>query len=120
MGLESAGGLTAAYDRLHENPEITGEGIELALEFECQAMEAGAKPDWSRERLHRFESGKKGGLTTLARYGREYYRALARVRWGHAPKETLPALRETLVTLPEEPRQLPHTPQTGSTERIAA
>lgn len=59
MGLESAGGLTAAYDKLHENPEITGEGIELALEFECRALEAGADPNWTRERLRRFEIGKK-------------------------------------------------------------
>lgn len=90
------GGLTAAYDQLQAHSHIDGEGIELAMEFDYLATEAGADPDWSRERLARFEAGRKGGLTTLARYGKPYFRALARARWGKTPKGALPAIRDVL------------------------
>ena len=89
-------GLLRAYDRLREHPEIDGEGIQLAVEFELHALESGADPDWSRQRLVRFERSRKGGLATRARYGKPYYRALARARWGRTPKGALPAIREAL------------------------
>ena len=101
--------LLDAYDRLREHPEIDGEGIELALEFELLALEAEADPDWSRERLVRFERSRKGGLATLARYGKPYYWALARARWGKPPKDERPAPAP-------EPEQKPENPD----ERIAA
>ncbi len=75
-----------------------GEGIELAMEFEWLAMECGADPSWDRERLARYQRARKGGLATLARYGRAYYRAMARARWGKTPKGALPAIRDALCT----------------------
>lgn len=94
--------VTAAYDRLEAHPEFDGEGIELAMELDLAAMEAGI------ERIHagvtrdglvkklRQAAGRRGGKTTLERYGRPYFRALARVRWGEAPKGALPTIRDAL------------------------
>lgn len=110
--------LLDAYDRLREHPEIDGEGIQLAVEFELLALESGADPDWSRQRLVRFERSRKGGLATLARYGKPYYRALAHVRWGKTPKGALPAIREILRQKPPAPEH-EHRPENPD-ERIAA
>jgi hypothetical protein len=92
--------LLAAYDAFQEHverhPHIDGTGIELAMEFELLAIERGADPSWDRPRLVRYERARKGGLATLARYGRAYYRALGRARWGRTPKGALPAIREAL------------------------
>ena len=108
--------LLDAYDRLREHPEIDGEGIELAMEFELLALKAGADPDWSRERLVRFERSRGGGLATLARYGRPYYRALAHVRWGKTPKGALPAIRKILRQKPPAPEPTPE-PETEPTPK---
>jgi hypothetical protein len=116
--------LTEAYDRYSEHTALDGEGIELAMEFELAAMECGADPSWDRQRLVRFERARKGGLATLARYGRAYYRALARVRWGKTSRAILPAIRDALY-IPEEPqvaepRSVPASDTPGSREEIAA
>lgn len=88
--------LLAAYDAMVEHTAFDGEGIELAMEFELLATECGADPSWSRERIVRYQRARKGGLATLARYGREHYRALARARWSKTPKDALPAIRDAL------------------------
>lgn len=94
--------VTTAYDRLEAHPGFDGEGIELAMELDLAAMEAGI------ERIHagvtreglvkklRQAAGRRGGKETLDRYGRPYFRALARVRWGKTPKGALPAIRDAL------------------------
>ena len=89
---------------------LDGEGIELWLEYEVEAMRYGMDPDVSREDLaalidastvplerddHRREHitdfvrwGRRGGLCTLERYGRAWFALLARRRWGKiAPAE---------------------------------
>ena len=96
-------GLIPAYDALQRHPHLDGDGIELAMDFEFLALECGADPSWDREKLVKHQkarAGRKGGLTTFARYGRPYYRALARVRWGETPRGALGAIRDALATTP--------------------
>jgi hypothetical protein len=91
--------LVAAYDVMRHHKEIDGVGIQLALDFELLALESGADPSWDRSELVKHQrrcAGRKGGLATLSRYGKPYYRALARARWDKTPRATLPAIREVL------------------------
>jgi hypothetical protein len=92
--------------RLREKAEaaaLDDEGIELWLEYEHEAMRYGVDPEISREDLaalidastvileraaHRLEHvsdfvrwGRRGGLTTLNRYGPGWFRLLALRRW---------------------------------------
>jgi len=82
---------------------FTGEGIELAMDYEHEAMRWGVDPDISREELaamiegsaaeiarkeHRAGHaedfarwGRLGGLRTLALYGAPWYSLLALRRW---------------------------------------
>jgi hypothetical protein len=51
-------------------------------------------PTTEHRRLHQEAShfvrwGRRGGLRTLALYGRPYFSLLARLRWGRAPLEAL-------------------------------
>jgi hypothetical protein len=102
------------------HPELDGEGIGLALEFEELAMRHGLGDTnfLTREELaerierscielareqHRQahaadwrEWGSWGGRTTLARYGQSYFRHLARRRWRRITAEELARLRERL------------------------
>jgi hypothetical protein len=89
---------------------LDGEGIEAWLEYEHEAMRWGVDPDVSRDDLaalidastvalerdeHRSEHvsdfarwGRRGGRTTLERYGRAWFGLLALRRWGRiAPAE---------------------------------
>lgn len=91
--------IVAAYDAMQRHTQIDGEGIQLALDFELLTLESGADPSWDREQFIRHQkrcAGRKGGLATLSRYGKGYYRALARARWGNTPRAALPAIREIL------------------------
>ncbi len=100
--------------RLRERAEaagLTGEGIELALEYEHEARRWGVDPDLSREELaalvedsaveipqeeHRVNHaddfarwGRRGGLATLRRYGTAWFSLLARRRWERITAEAL-------------------------------
>ncbi len=99
-------------DRADAAP-LDAAGIALWLEYEHEAMRYGVDPDATREELaaliaastvamaredHRalHESdfarwGRMGGCATLAKYGREWFRALARKRWSKADTGGLPA-----------------------------
>lgn len=105
--------------RLHEravsHPDFDGEGIELWLEFEHEAMRYGVGTDISREDLaalieastivlpqeeHRngHESdfarwGRRGGRETYRRYGSSWFALLALKRWGRITLEDLEAAR---------------------------
>ncbi len=92
-------------DRADAAP-LDAAGIALWLEYEHEAMRYGVDPDLTREELaamiaastvamareeHRalHESdfarwGRRGGLETLRRHGREWFAMLARRRWGKA------------------------------------
>ena len=100
--------------RLRDRAEaagLTGEGIELALEFEHEAQRWGLDPDVSREDLaaliegstveilaeeHRdghasdfARWGRRGGLVTVRRYGTAWFRLLAARRWQRISDEEL-------------------------------
>ena len=99
-------------DRADTAP-FDGEGIELWLDFEYEAMRYGVDPDMSHEELealieastvplsrddHRglHESdfvrwGRRGGLETLRRYGRGWFGLLGRRRHGRITPEELRA-----------------------------
>lgn len=56
-------------------------------------------PTDAHRRLHQDAGdfvrwGRRGGLCTLARYGRPYFSLLARVRWGRLEVEALVSYRE--------------------------
>jgi hypothetical protein len=97
----------------------TGEGIELALEYEHEARRWGVDPDVSREDLaalvdgstveipagdHRdghaedFRRwGRRGGLRTLALYGAPWFSLLALRRWEKVGAEALAAHMATMA-----------------------
>lgn len=100
-------------DRLEAQTELTGSTIQEWLDHEHECLRYGLLPDLSREEFrkeieasvvelsyheHRFrvharqwaEWGRRGGLATLARYGRGHFRLLALRRWGKlAPEEVV-------------------------------
>lgn len=112
--------LLRAYDRMVSHPELDGEGMELALQFEELAMRYGVHDadSLSREELERRiesscmelpreehrevhaadwrEWGSQGGKTTLFRYGRAYFSCLARKRWNRITADELALIREWL------------------------
>ena len=58
-------------------------------------------PAANHRRLHRdvgdfVRWGRRGGLRTLALYGRPYFMLLARLRWGRVELEALVEYREVL------------------------
>jgi|SRR5215217_6020787 len=95
--------LLRLYDKAASRPEFDGEGIELWLYYELEALRWGVDPDVSREELetlidastvlvsreeHRaghendfVRWGRRGGLATLKRYGTSWFTLLARRRW---------------------------------------
>ena len=99
------------------NCALDGEGIELWLEFEHEAMRYGVDVEISREDLaalveastvlidageHRnghsergdfARWGRLGGLTTLRRYGSDWFSLLALRRWGRISPGDLEAAR---------------------------
>jgi len=92
-------------DRADAHQEFDGEGIQLWLDYEVEALRFGVDPDVSRENLaaliegstvmlpreeHRnghneandfVRWGRRGGLATLRRYGTSWFSLLARRRW---------------------------------------
>ena len=97
--------LLGMRDRADRHPEpLSGIGLQLWLDFECEAMRYGVDPDASPEELaalvdgsaveipheehreihaHRWaEWGSTGGKETLRRYGTAWFSLLARRRWG--------------------------------------
>lgn len=90
---------------------FTGEGIELALEFEHEARRWGVDPDVSREGLEALVDastveiaddehreihaedfarwGRRGGRATLALYGAPWFSLLALRRWEKVGAEAL-------------------------------
>jgi hypothetical protein len=98
-----------------ENAPLSGEGIELWLEYEHEAMRYGVDPDVPRadlaalidastvvmerseHRAHHAKDfvrwGRRGGLVTLQRYGRTWFTSLARYRWGQISLAELSRVR---------------------------
>ena len=92
----------------HPDP-LSGEGIQLWLDYELEAMRYGVNPDVSRDELaalidgstveipreeHRAihagqwaEWGRLGGAETLRRYGTAWFSLLARRRWGRVGED---------------------------------
>ncbi len=107
--------LLRLYDRAASRPDFDGEGIELWLEFEHEAMRYGIDAEISRDDLaalieastvllpreeHRaghseasdfVRWGRRGGRETLRRYGRPWFALLARRRWGRISASELAA-----------------------------
>jgi hypothetical protein len=95
--------LLSLRDRADAHPEFDGEGIQLWLDYELEALLYGIDPDISREELealiegstvelsraeHRdghscdfVRWGRRGGLATLRWYGTSWFSLLARRRW---------------------------------------
>ena len=98
-------------DRADAYHEIDGAGIQLWLDYECEALRSGVDPDVSRDELaemveaftvgipeaeHRAEHvedfrrwGRRGGLRTLALYGTPWFSLLALRRWEKVGAEVL-------------------------------
>jgi hypothetical protein len=98
-----------------DSAALDGEGFELWLEYQHEAMRYGVNPDISREELaalidastvvlergaHRLEHitdfvrwGRQGGRATLERYGRAWFALLALRRWGKIPPAELARAR---------------------------
>lgn len=99
-------------DRAEAHPEsLSGEGIQLWLDFEVEALRFDVDPDLSRDELaallegsavelpadeHRdghaedFRRwGRRGGLATARRYGTAWFSLLAKRRWERITAETL-------------------------------
>ena len=103
--------LVRLRDRADAHPELDGEGIQLWLEFEMEAMLWGVDADISRGELvalvegstvelpreeHRNRHaedfarwGRRGGLATLRRYGTAWFSLLGRKRWEKVSAEDL-------------------------------
>jgi hypothetical protein len=98
-----------------DGANLDGEGIELWLEYEHEAMQCGVDPDISRDDLaalidastvvldraaHHSEHlsdfvrwGRRGGCATLERYGRAWFALLALRRWDRIAAEDLARAR---------------------------
>ena len=98
--------------------QFDGEGIQLWLDYELEALRFGVDPDVSREDLaalvdgstvlltheeHRaghekdfVRWGRRGGLATLRRYGTSWYSLLARSRWKRLNGEELEQVFATI------------------------
>ena len=95
--------LLGLRERADAHPDLDGEGLQLWLNYEHEAMRFGVDPDISREELaaliegsmvvlpseeHRAGQendfvrwGLRGGRATLRTYGTSWFRMLARRRW---------------------------------------
>ena len=116
--------LLAAHDRIARGTEIDAEALQAWFDFEELCFEHGLDPDASRAELEAaveasavlisYEAhrkvvhggdwprwGRKGGLVTLARYGRSYYRLLALRRHGKIAPDELRAAK-TAATKPSD------------------
>ena len=75
---------------------ITREDLEAVIEGSTREL-----PATEHRRLHQDSGdfarwGRRGGLRTLALYGRPYFALLARLRWGRVEVEALVRYREAL------------------------
>ncbi len=106
--------LLRLFDRAASHPDFDGEGIELWLEFQHEAMRYGVNPDVDRDELaemidastveiprdeHRrghegdfVRWGSRGGCRTRQRHGRTWFSLISRRRWGHIDGEDLALL----------------------------
>jgi hypothetical protein len=78
------------------DPRITREDLEAVIEGSTREL-----PATEHRRLHQGAGdfarwGRRGGLKTLALYGRPYFALLARLRWGRVELEALVSYREAL------------------------
>ena len=95
--------LLGLRDRAEAHARNDGKGIQLWIDFECEAMRYGVDPDATRDEIaalidgstvelpreeHRAihaeqwaEWGSLGGTETLRRYGTAWFSLLARRRW---------------------------------------
>ena len=98
-------------DRADAHTELDGEGLQLWLDYEFEALRWNVDPDVSREELvalvevsteelsrneHReihagdfARWGRRGGLATVRRYGTAWFSLLARRRWEKIGAEAL-------------------------------
>lgn len=112
--------LLTFHDDARDRP-FDGAGIQAALDFDHEAFERGADPDWDRPRLVRFLRAQKGGLATFQKYGKPYYRALARSRRSETVRAALPELRAILAPAPTTaPDTAPATAPDTAAHPIAA
>jgi hypothetical protein len=111
--------LLAAHDRMRAHTALNGEAMQQWFEYEGLLLKFGLDPDISREELEqaieasavevsyeehrsRIHStdwprwGRKGGLATLERYGRDWFVHLARRRWNRITAWELAHVREKL------------------------
>jgi len=84
----------AEAERWGVDVRISREQLEALVEGSASEM-----PTQEHRRLHRDAGdfvrwGRRGGLRTLARYGRPYFSLLARFRWGRIEVEALIRHRE--------------------------
>jgi hypothetical protein len=114
--------LLAAYDRMRAHTALNGEALQLWFEYEGLLLKFGLDPDISREgleqaieasavevsyeehrsRIHALDWprwGRKGGLATLERYGRIWFRLLALRRHHRITPEELKTARLRLAVL---------------------
>lgn len=104
--------LLRSYDRACKG-ELDGEGLQAWFDWEEEAFRYGVDPEISRDGLaglieasatpvlaaeHRLQHsgagdfsrwGRRGGLATLALYGRPWFSLLGRRRWGRVGAEDL-------------------------------
>ena len=95
-GLAPWADFDAEAERWGVDPPLSREDLEAAV-----AGSAGELPAADHRRLHRDAGdfvrwGRRGGLRTLALYGRPYFALLARLRWGRVELEALVEYREAL------------------------
>lgn len=110
--------LLGLRDRADDRPGLDGDGIQLWLDYELEALRWGVDPDIPREELkalvedssveigreeHRefhvsdfARWGRRGGLATLRRYGTAWFLLLAKRRRGKISAE---ALREAFAAM---------------------
>ncbi len=84
----------AEAERWGVDPRITREDLAAVVEGSTREL-----PTDDHRRLHRDAGdfarwGRRGGLRTLALYGRPYFSLLARLRWGRVEIEALVEYRE--------------------------
>ena len=98
-------------DRADAHTELDGEGIQLWLDYECEALRWGVDPDLGRDELAAMIDGstvelspddhcgahagdfarwgRTGGLATARRYGTAWMALLARRRWERITADAL-------------------------------
>src|SRR5215218_1877301 len=95
-GRAGGGVMDAEAERWGVDPPLSREDLEAAVEGSAREL-----PAADHRRLHRDAGdfvrwGRRGGLRTLALYGRPYFALLARLRWGRVEVEALVSYREAL------------------------